>query len=104
MDYKDFKKGKELQHSLTLKEYGNYGDIFSEDLSALAFQRPEETKQLLKIKMRNIINRMKYDFTKTFKEDIGNDDNYAETAIIKERRDLFKTGQDENGTPHAEIL
>ncbi|CAI2201209.1 6021_t:CDS:2, partial [Funneliformis geosporum] len=79
-----FKKGRELQHSLTLKEYGNYGDIFSEDLSSLAFQRPDETKQLLKVKMRNIINRMKYDFTRTFKDDIGDDNNYAETAIIKE--------------------
>src|SRR5215213_968057 len=94
MDYKDFKKGEELQHSLILKEYGNFGDIFSEDLSSLAFQKPTETKQLLKVKMRNIVNRMKHAFTQTFKKDVADDNNYATTAILKEDEDFYKLGVD----------
>ncbi|KLL03437.1 MAG: hypothetical protein MRERV_41c012 [Mycoplasmataceae bacterium RV_VA103A] len=110
LDYKDFKKGKELQHSLTLKEYGNYGDIFSDDLSGLAFEKPTETKQILNIKMRNILNRMKYDFTETWKTDLGDDNNYNNEAdnkgaILKEDKKLFKMGKDAtSGITHAEIV
>lgn len=63
MDYKDFTKGEVLTHPLPLKEFGNYGDKFSEDLGALAFKRPSELNALLAVKMSNIINRTKYDFT-----------------------------------------
>ncbi|CAG8567889.1 1907_t:CDS:2, partial [Ambispora leptoticha] len=99
LDYKDFKKGKELQHSLKLKEYGNYGDIFSDDLSSLAFEKPTETKQILNIKMRNIVN-----------QDLGDDNNYNDEmdnkgAILKEDKALFRIGKDAtSGITHAEIV
>ncbi|CAG8472507.1 11199_t:CDS:2 [Ambispora gerdemannii] len=79
MDYKDFTKGEVLTHPLPLKEFGNYGDKFSEDLGKLAFERPGELNALL--------------------DDMGDDGNYnAEAdnkgAILTNTEAFYKPGMD----------
>ena len=54
VNYKDFKKREGTPTLFNFKGMRKLRDIFSEDLSSLAFNRPTETKQLFKIKLWNI--------------------------------------------------
>jgi len=104
IDYRSFRTSSSLKQNLELQEYGCYGDVYSRDFGALAFNDPNKLNEFIELHQKNAMNELNNDLLRKFKEDIHRDENFnPKNSLLQNPLSFYESGTT-NGKDNAELV